>query len=383
MSNNYTLTDRQLSFITFMNERMTAYPSPVRNRFKARMADLKSAAETSDKISQRNLSEETTTLQHHSPRMMVEFLSLFSRDDHFKWYTHKWDNLDLSLANLRQNQQNKISLLSERVFGTATPVNMSTYRNVMNFIKFRQNPEDTQKYFWIDDTLKRQFIGWASVVKLSEEQPEEEIENILLPDGYRFKDYIRKFKTAIEFRIDLERGKRFVSIIRRSLRTGINGAVKVVYTSDFDKIGEDVNIYCDVPSLLTGLTQICEWIVKHKSLGGEIIVDLSSVKDGYELTIFQKGSYFSNLEKLQHPSGDFAKLRDSLFSICDFTMMGDIKSQGAINGSVTVYGLESETVRREIKKNDKKTSYQLNSCRVTNSPEVIGGVKYILKLYKL
>ena len=28
---------------------------------------------------------------HHSPQAMIKFLSLFSRDDRFKWYTHKWD----------------------------------------------------------------------------------------------------------------------------------------------------------------------------------------------------------------------------------------------------------------------------------------------------
>ena len=36
---------------------------------------------------------------------MIEFLSLFSRDDNFKWYTHKWDmSVPFDMDSLKSRQ---------------------------------------------------------------------------------------------------------------------------------------------------------------------------------------------------------------------------------------------------------------------------------------
>lgn len=308
-------------------------------------------------------------VSRHSPKKMIEFLSLFSKDDNFKWYTHKWDQSGLTLDNLMENQLSRKSELSSRAYKSAEPINEKTFTQVWNFINF--TPKEL--YPWVDNEGNNQLTGWHSIIELHKQNPDLPIENLQLPDGYIFKDFIRLFKSSIEFRTDLRPEDRFRSLVRKTIKIAVNGAVDIIYTPEFKKIGYDINIYCDIPALIFGLRIICDWIVKHKVNGSHVTVDLVAKEDCYELSIFHEGSYFSNKHKLESPSGDFAKLRYRLFSVCDLTLIGDYVKDGANEGSLQVYALEPGT---------KKIDNKLSQCRIESSDLSVGGVKYVIKLYK-
>ncbi len=359
MGNEITLTKEQLDFIRFMSERVGGN-STLQNRVDKCLKNLPVKN-----------SEEDQPTQFHSPKKMIEFLSLFSRDDHFKWYTHTWDQRELRLENLIKNQPKDIKELNKRSFGTTTPINTKTYYQIHNFIRF--NLDLTKNYYWTDNESQTCKIGWHSILPLHTELPELPVENLKMSDGRLFKDYIRKFKNSIEFRLDMRPEDRFNVVIRKAVRRYINGAVKIEFTNNFRKIGSEINIYCDIPSLLHGLKLICDWIVDYKNNNQHVTVDVSASEDFYILTIVHHDSYFHNEQKFIHSSGNFGDLRNTLFSVCDLTLIGDYNKNSEECGSIIVYGLEEGS---------NKTSTLLNTCRIEYSNNRIGGVKYILKLYK-
>lgn len=358
MSEMINLSIDQLKFITFMKENASGRQELI-DRIEACIDKLTVA----DDRSQNEL--------RHSPRKMVEFLSLFSRDDYFKWFTHKWDQEELTLENMIEEQPRKKSELSNRLYKSNEPINDKTYNQVWNFINFKPNPDT--KYYWTDNKGERATIGWHSIIDLHKDNPDVPIENLKLPDGSLFKDIIRTFKSSIEFRTDLQLDDRFNKVVRNTLKKVINGAVKIDYSSQFKKTGPYINIYCDVPSFESGLNTIADWIVKHKAIGEYVSIDLKSAPGFYELIIFHHDSSFDNEKKLINASGDFAKLRNCLFSVCDLTLEGDLRKDGEKAGSIVVHALDANTVKKEK---------QLQDCNVEYSDNSVGGVKYILKLYK-
>ena len=85
------------------------------------------------------------------------------------------------------------------------------------------------------------------------------------------------------------------------------------------------------------------------------------------------GSYFSNIEKLKNPSGDLEKLRNRLFSVCDFTLEGDYMKDGKNDGSLIVIALDENT---------QIIDKSLTPCKVNKSDVKEGCIKYKLKIYK-
>ncbi len=309
--------------------------------------------------------------KEHSPKKMVEFLSLFSRDDRFKWFTHKWDqteplNIDKMIENLRRYKK----VLFDMVRGPGPVVNEKTYNQVWNFIQF-----DEGDWFWTNAESENVKIRWNSVVGLSREKPDTPIENLKLSDGKMFKDYIRMFKGCIEFRTDLGDDYRFSEYIRNMVQTFTSdSALSLQFTDDFDNIGYGMNIYCDVVSLRAGISIVCDWIKAYKVNGVAVEIGLEEYDDGYGLIVFHKDSYFSNRGKLENPSGDFATLRKRLFSVCDFRMEGDFKSNNQLQNTISVLGLTDGVTL---------TGKKMSSCTINEyADKKIGGIKYIFKLYK-
>ncbi|MBO5272266.1 MAG: hypothetical protein J6B30_05570 [Muribaculaceae bacterium] len=306
---------------------------------------------------------------YHSPKKMIEFLSLFSRDDRFKWYTHKWDmSMPLNIDKFIIEQKKNKGVLSKMLFTSGPVINQSTYNNVWNFINF-----DNNDYTWKNTSFDNIKYGWHSIVELSKKNPNIPIDILKLEDGRQFKDYIRMFKSTIEFRTDLREDDRFSELIWNSINAALPKDFKVEYTSNFDEIGYDLNIYCDVIGILNALQTICNWIVRHKSRGSEVCVDLVSEDEFYILKINQKGSYFDNIQKLEKPSGDLEEIRKRLFSVCDFTMEGDFNRDGRSQGSLIIKALNRYTSMSENK---------MTPCEVINSDKNVGGVIYLLKIYK-
>ena len=79
-------------------------------------------------------------------------------------------------------------------------INEATYNQVWNFINFKS----TGEFSWKNNKLENIRCGWYSIVDLHQKNTDIPIENLKLPDGHQFKDYIRMFKATIEFRTDLE-----------------------------------------------------------------------------------------------------------------------------------------------------------------------------------
>lgn len=361
MNKTFNLTEQQLNFISFMK-----WECDSRRELRDRLNN------SIDKLYVENDKNNSNKIQYHSPKKMIEFLSLFSRHDHFKWYTHKWDQDGQTFESLLSNQKRYYVELSKMAFdNTEFPVNSRTYYQVWHFIDFNHDP--TNSSTWRDNNGQLCNVGWHSIVGLHEQDPETPIENLLLTDGHQFKDYIRRFKASIEFRTDLDMEDRFNWVVKKTLNKYINGAVNIIYSENFRKIGRDLNIYCDVPAVVDAIGIICEWIVKYKVNGTNVKVSILAKEDSYELVILHENSYFSNINKLSNSSGDLDKLRNRLFSICDLTMSGDYIHNGESKSSIAVHVLENETT---------KEGKIFNQCRIESIDRHVGGVEYALRFYR-
>lgn len=369
MAKTYNLTKDQLDFISFMKEQIAFHPD-LKDRFDSCLSN--SAIDNGKQISDSNADK----VMIHSPKRMIEFLSLFSRDDRFKWYTHKWDmSKPFDIDEMIRNQNADKATLNEMAYPKESGpiVNESTYNQVWNFINFNNSKDKT--YVWKNTELGDIKYGWHSIIELCKDNPEIAVENLCLDNknGRQFKDYIRMFKATIEFRTDFEYNDRFCMLIRKSIKSTLPKDFEVTFSSNINKIGYDLNIYCDVIGVLYTLNTICKWITKHKTRSSNVNVDLISEDDYYILTITHEGSYFNNLEKLRNPSGDFENLRNRLFSVCDFSMEGVLIIDGEKKGSIIVNALDENT-----RMHNKK----LTACGIENLSSGTGGVIYKLKLYK-
>lgn len=363
MSRIYKLTEDQLAFIADLKRKVASSPD-LNSRFISQM----------NTIVVKDKQSEETPVVYHSPHKMIEFLSLFSRDDRFKWYTHKWDmSAQFDIEEMKTQQLVDRSVLNEMVYPkeSGPVVNERTYYQVLNFIKFKN--DDDKDFSWKNTKQENIKLGWDSVIELSKKNPEIPVENLVLEDGHQFRDYIRMFKSAIEFRTDLQDEDRFSELIWNAIYSGLPKDFDITFSDRFDEAGHDLNVYCDVVGILRALNILCDWMIRHKSKSSTVSVDLLCNEDYYILEIFHIGSHFNNLEKLRHPSGDLEKLRQILFSVCDFSMEGDYFKDGKKNGSVIVTALDEKT---------QKQNNILTPCAVGLSETETGGVKYKLKIYK-
>ncbi|MBD5241274.1 MAG: hypothetical protein HDS59_04265 [Barnesiella sp.] len=367
MIKSYNVTEEQLDFISFLKEGVTSY-TDLKHRLDSCLARLEIEGN-------RKLAKPISNITlYHSPQTMIKFLSLFSRDDRFKWYTHKWDvSTALNIAEMSERQTIVKYDLSNMVYPkeSGPVVNEKTYNQVWNFISFANSGEKT--YAWKNSKLENIRCGWHSIVNLSKEQPEIPVENLILEDGHQFMDYIRMFKAVIEFRTDLNDEDRFSELIWHRIKSDLPKDFEIKFDSKFDEIGYDLNVYCDVIGVLSALNTICNWMVKHKARSSSVNINLISENEYYMLDIIHVGSYFSNIDKLKNPSGDLQELRKRLFSVCDFSLVGDYIKDGKKEGSLEVNALSEGTyIKAKI----------MSPCDINTSDNEVGGIKYQLKIYK-
>ena len=365
MSKLYNLSEEQLDFISFMKAGV-ASQAELKERLDSCLASIVNNVKEESRKSVSGI-----TL-YHSPHTMIKFLSLFSRDDRFKWYTHKWDiSIPFDINEIIKRQSIDKTVLRNMAYPkeSGAAVNEKTYNQVWNFINF----SNSKPYPWKNTKFENIRYGWHSIVDLSKENPDISVENLMLSDGHQFKDYISMFKAVIEFRTDLNDDDRFSELVWNSIRSGLPKDFDIEFDPKFDEIGYDLNVYCDVIGVLSALNTICTWVVKHKARSSKVKVDLISENEYFILEIIHEGSYFSNIEKLKNPSGDLEELRKRLFSVCDFSLEGDYMKDGKNDGSLIVNAL------------DENTQFAVNSlspCNVDTSDIKVGGVKYKLKIYK-
>ena len=86
--------------------------------------------------------------------------------------------------------------------------------------------------------------------------------------------------------------------------------------------------------------------------------------------MLHKGSYFSgNVEKLKGLSGNFKKIRELLFSVCDFSMSGEKNGK-----AIEIIALDNET--QMYGKNI------ISETKIVECNNSVEGVLYSLKLYR-
>lgn len=367
MSKTLNLTESQLDFISYMKASVASEPT-LKERVECCLS----------KLVNQNYGQTPNTnseiILYHSPKSMIEFLSLFSRDDRFKWYTHKWDmTVPFEINELKNKQTADKSVLSRMAFPVESgpAINERTYNQVWNFINF--NNIGKKIYVWKNNKLENMQMGWHSVFDLSKDQADIPVEFIILEDGHQFKDYIRMFKSVIEFRTDLDNEDRFSELVWRNLKSSLPKDFDVRFLPNFDEIGYDLNVYCDVVGIVGALNILCNWMTKHKTRSSQVSVNLNSSSDYYILEISHIGSYFNNIDKLRIPSGDLEELRKKLFSVCDFSMEGDYIMDGHRQKSLIVMVMDASTTISRGK---------LSPCRILESDKTVGGVKYKFKIFK-
>lgn len=367
MSKIYNLTEKQLDFISFMKARVASHAE-----LKERLDNCLAGISNGEK--RKSAKPDSSITRYHSPQTMIKFLSLFSRDDRFKWYTHKWDmSVPFDINDMIARQEIDWRVLKEMIYPKepGPAVNEKTFNQVRNFINFSNT--GIKNFSWRNTRFEDIHFGWHSIVSLSKDNPEIPVENLILSDGHQFKDYIRMFKAVIEFRTDLGDDDRFSELVWGSIRNWLPKDFDIEFEPKFDEIGYDLNIYCDVIGVLSALNTICTWMVKHKARSSQVKVNLISEKEYYILEIIHVGSYFSNIEKLKNPSGDLEELRNRLFSVCDFSLEGDYMKDGKNDGSLIVIALDDNT---------RIENGSLTPCKVNTSDVMEDCIKYKLKIYK-
>jgi len=306
-------------------------------------------------------------IKNHSPKEMVKFLFQFSTNDSFKWFTHKPD--------LRVDDINYLNLLDNfKRFKLPYSLNYATIMFIRSF--FQKKPDSNS------DKLHIYFPEFMTELNYSNERVLSEIKNGINPFDIRigeiyFVDIINKFKCAIEFRLDKEKYK-FSVLFKQFITDKVSIDFKKEYTNDFKKNAKSLSTYVDVNNFFRGINLILvEWINGYKSLSNELIIDLKDEEenDYYLLTILHKGSkieYEPYSPKLNGLGGNLEPLRKYWFSVVDFEIQADFSKNDT---SYKIIFLDSKT--KMTVKNPKLTENVILPLQ-----DSVGGVKYLIKIYK-
>lgn len=309
------------------------------------------------------------TIRTHNPEGVKAFLSLFSKDDTLKWYTHKWDKQEPFLIedfiNNSYFNQKKIRrfCFGENNYGVPSPL----YYHIWNFINLKSNDKTNISS---KDQFGNEFkTKWVDVKEWCESNPGLWPGDYITPQGVSFESEINRFKRTIEFRTDVEPGQKFGFQIKSLIRKSINGAVKLDFSERFDQLGRGLKFYCNVNAVHIGISKLCDWVASYKAVGDTLSVDLNVLENNLILTLLHKGSVMSGPDnKIDGLSGDFKTIREILFSTCDFEMSGEFNGK---NVKITALDKESQT----------KGGLIITPTAITSNPTKANGVCYTLKFY--
>lgn len=265
-------------------------------------------------------SSKDETVRYHNPKGIISFLSLFSIDDSLKWYTHKWDKSEpFPMEDLIKNAPINHNKLRRFCFGDDNKgVPAQLFYHVWNFI----NPNANNKP--VIDQFGNVFqTKWADVSSWCSKHPGCWPGKFITKEGKSFESDINRFKRTIEFRTDVEPDQKFGFQIKSHIRKVLNGAVKIVFSDRFDKIGRNMKFYCNVKAVYMGISKLCDWVASYKAMGDTLFIDLDIKDDCLIFSALHKGSKMTGSEnRINGLSGDFKSIREILFSACDFDISG-------------------------------------------------------------
>lgn len=309
----------------------------------------------------------------HDPMNTVRFLTKFSHDDTFKYFTHKQE-AEFNYDDLIQKAQSDFN----KTLNIET-INVETWQKVNHFCFPPKEGYSTQWKNFNGVTIK---FGWAKVKEWCSlnngtypdimELPTEPNE-IRQPDSANkdfvlmtFGDIIKQFKHTIELRQD-DRFKTFDQHLKSLVRLcKMHIDFDVEYKGNFN----EVTLYSDIHLLLSGIKIILEQIIEYRANSTKVRFELADESEEvWKLKIIHVNSRFNRSksdDKLLKGGGTLGEIRKKFFCICDwelFTILNDSN----------IYRIEmlNENV------NDLKAPVQ-----ITESNEQIEGVTHIIKLYK-
>lgn len=358
----YLLSKDQLDFIRFMSDN-TGSDFMLKDRVNKCISKLQQKNKPNGKIQ-----------LVHSPQKTIDLFSLFSRNDDFKWFTHKWDrpDADFDINWYIENQSRNFKFLDDYTFGKDAGIPLAILNHLKNFINLEE------KYKIYDQTGKLIPFTWFDTLQWCKGHPGKWPGHMPTDDGRLFETWIKIFKRTIEFRTDVEFDKKFGVQTKKFIKNRISPEVAdITFTETFLKTGRSIGFYCYVNGLYEGLTKILDWIEAYKALSNKVTVDLGKEDDSYRLVIMHSDSYFSCDEiKLNGMRGDLKELRGRLFSVCDLSIEADRENDKPIR----VCCLDKDT-RGIFSLKSGGRQFNLTPCRLEELDYSPGGVKYILKLY--
>lgn len=298
-------------------------------------------------------------IKFHKPNDMIKFLYQFSSEEEYKWFTHEPD--------LKINKINYLIKI-ENFKKIKFPFNLN-YSTIL-FIK---------SFFLKDEKLNVFFPDFSTDLTYSNERVLSKILKGINPfdiviNQVSFIDTINKFKHAIEFRLDNPKYS-FVTLFMDFITNKISVDFNEKYTVDFLKNSKSLTTYIDVNNFFRGIYILIEWVNKYKSLSNELIIDLKEENDYFLLILLHKGSKINQnpfSPKLNGLGGDFDTLRKYWFSVVDFEIEADFSEN---NKSYHIICLNNETQLTF-------TNPKLSENRIIPLNDSVGGVKYLIKIYK-
>ena len=301
----------------------------------------------------------TDFIKFHKPKDMIKFLYQFSSEEEFKWFTHEPD--------LKINEINFLSKI-DNIKKIKFPFNLN-YSTIL-FIK---------SFFLKDEKLSVFYPEFSTDLTYSHEKVLSEILKGINPfdiviNQVSFVDIINKFKHTIEFRLDNLKYS-FVTLFMDFISSKISVDFNEKYTDDFLKVSKVLTTYIDVNNFFRGIYILIEWINKYKSLSNELIIDLKEENDYYLLILLHKGSkiYHDPFSlKLNGLGGDFDTLRKYWFSVVDFFIEADF-SENKMPYQIICLNKETHLTF---------TNPRLSENKIVPLQECVGGVKYLIKIYK-
>ena len=252
----------------------------------------------------------------HDPQASNEFLSSFSRNDEFKFFTHVKEEFSLQDLMASAKKLNKTTYNLKH----SNKLNSITRRKVLNFCSAGK----TGYEFWVDFQGKKCEDNWSSVTVWCNEHEGQYPSSAPIQKGQsQFSNIINRFKETIEIRQNFK--KLLSQALMNSKITPPDFTVEFA-GNEFEK----VKLYIDVHLLFLAIKQFFEWIKEHKAQGNMIKISIENDKQGkfWELRICHVGSDLqmsADHAKFIKPSGDLATVKKHLQHVADWEIDTKVK----------------------------------------------------------
>jgi hypothetical protein len=310
----------------------------------------------------------------HNPFQVSPFLHAFTAKEPLKFLTHTWDdNLPpFDYKKFIEEARYQFNDLIKRY--PDLPQGLVAKIRLFAFLKeFKNNQgwsEEKIPIGWSTTLIKDILLQHPGYSPLSKERLEFK-PPITVRDGtnYRyFNDIVKKFKSEIEFRSDLENDlETIIRLIVSKLSSTPDYSFLSEFKLDFKGVQKGISLYTDIEKVKQAIRYVLKAIPSETPFK-EIEFSFRDFNDSKEvkLVILHRGSmiaksFGSFKEKIRNESGEtLGKVPGLLRSLCDW----DLVTKFGDDGNVGKYTILPEGDFEEI------------------SSEKFEGVKHVLTFYR-